>query len=81
MKGGYRLELPRDNGVYAACTNGFNIKGSNGWRYTLTAGHCVLGSQHTHIDFSSHNGIPVGYESMSRNNYPLGLRLDAFQAK
>jgi hypothetical protein len=81
MKGGYRLELPRDNGTYAGCTNGFNIKGSNHFRYTLTAGHCVLGGQHDDgLDYSSHNGIPVGYETwMTKGSYPKDYTLMPFQ--
>lgn len=64
MKGGYRLELPRDDNSYAGCTNGFNVIAANGTRYTLTAGHCVTGPNHDDgLDYSTHNGIPVGVET------------------
>lgn len=62
MRGGMRLDIKRDNGTWGGCTNGFNVHGSNGWRYTLTAGHCVLGANHTQQDSSTHNGVTVGKE-------------------
>jgi len=42
------------------CTNGFNLHGSNGWQYSMTAGHCLTGN----LKYTRHNGIWVG----SRND-------------
>lgn len=83
MKGGYRLVIPRDtNNEYAACTNGFNMKGSNGWVYTLTAGHCVLGSEHDGgLDYSNHNNVAVGYETwVTWGTFPSDYTLMPYQA-
>lgn len=66
MAGGKRLDVLRDNGSYGGCTNGFNISSTisprNGWYYTLTAGHCILGANHANQDFTWHGSTAVGYE-------------------
>ena len=81
MRGGFRLKIPRDNGSNGYCTNGFNVKGSNGFVYTLTAGHCVLGPNHTKRDRSSHNNVAVGYELDATRNptYPLDYAIMPYQ--
>ncbi|MEU8226650.1 trypsin-like serine protease [Kribbella sp. NPDC048915] len=77
MRGGLRLDIQRDNGTWGGCTAGFNLTSTGGswpnWRWVLTAGHCVMGSNHTHKDFSYHNGAIVGEEyggPLQNNNYP-----------
>lgn len=46
----------------------------NGWEWVLTAGHCVLGANHTHKDYAYHNGTLVLQEFQSpayeQNSYP-----------
>ncbi|HEX9338593.1 MAG TPA: hypothetical protein VF892_22030, partial [Pseudonocardiaceae bacterium] len=39
------------------CTNGFNMRGSNGWVYTSTAGHCMAGASNV----TSNDGRWIGY--------------------
>ena len=74
MRGGLKLYLfqtldSRPNWD-AFCTNGFNVHGSNGWQYTVTAGHCVSG-----IDNDSDNNSQwVGYyngPTYAGDSYPL----------
>ena len=57
MRGGLQLDLwTSDAQTFKGnCTNGFGVKGSNGWVYALTAGHCFSGS----IYVSSHHGTYV----------------------
>lgn len=62
MRGGVRLHVRRDNGDWGSCTAGFNVRGSNGWIYLLTAGHCVLGGGKEKRQFLFHNGLPVVWE-------------------
>ncbi|MEU8819039.1 hypothetical protein [Actinoplanes sp. NPDC048796] len=83
MRGGYRLDVPRDDGTTGPCTAGFNIRGSNGWQYIITAGHCFRGSNHTHIDKTSHNGIAVGYEDtvLTNSSYPKDYAISPYQTK
>jgi streptogrisin C len=40
------------------CTNGFNVHGSNGWQYTVTAGHCL---EPVNYNYTDNNGQWVGY--------------------
>lgn len=68
MRGGIRIDVPRDNGTVGGCSTGYSVRsGSN--LYVLTAGHCVGSSTHTHIDTTSHDGHPVGVEDPSLVNY------------
>ncbi|MFC7548151.1 hypothetical protein [Plantactinospora sp. GCM10030261] len=44
MRGGTRIQVwdALSGGSWiSTCTNGFNVNGSNGWQYTITAGHCL----------------------------------------
>jgi streptogrisin C len=67
MRGGVRLDIQREDGSWGGCTSGFNVIGSNGWVYVLTAGHCVLNERHDEIvDRPFHNGLPVGSEASGR---------------
>ncbi len=81
MRGGYRLDVPRDDGTTGICTAGFNVRGSNNWQYIITAGHCFRGSTHTHVDKTSHNGIAVGYEDtlLTTSSYPLDYAISPYQ--
>ncbi|SCE79492.1 streptogrisin C [Micromonospora viridifaciens] len=69
MRGGIRLDIPRDNGTVGGCTSGFNLRARSGQYYVLTAGHCVASSTHTHVDQVWHQflgpKVPVGVESTS----------------
>ncbi len=75
MRGGLKLYIfnslnSRPNWLWS-CTNGFNVHGSNGWQYTVTAGHCFEGEG----NFSDHNGKWVGSYQASTlagffENYP-----------
>ncbi|MFR9776764.1 trypsin-like serine protease [Micromonospora sp. MS34] len=69
MRGGIRLDIPRDDGTVGGCTSGFNLRASNGAYYVLTAGHCVVGGRHQHVDQTWHQflgpKVPVGVESTS----------------
>jgi streptogrisin C len=65
MRGGLQLDIQRDDGSWGGCTAGFNMSSYggrkyNGWKWVLTAGHCVAREDtHSHIDYGSHNGVPV----------------------
>lgn len=79
MRGGVRLHVRRDDGSWGSCTSGFNIRGSNGWVYVLTAGHCVLGANKDKRQYLFHNGLPVVWElhasgSNTDPNSPPDLR-------
>jgi streptogrisin C len=66
MRGGLKLyifsNLNRTGGWIDWCTNGFNVHGSNGWQYTMTAGHCVAPSNYLYFDDDSHW---VGYRNLA----------------
>ncbi|MEH0845770.1 S1 family peptidase, partial [Micromonospora sp. CPCC 205711] len=69
MRGGIRLDVPRDDGTVGGCTTGFNVRSTSGRYYVLTAGHCVVGGRHQHVDQTWHQylgpKVPVGVESTS----------------
>ncbi|HKE52343.1 MAG TPA: hypothetical protein VKE25_12620 [Actinomycetes bacterium] len=88
LRGGVRLDIQRDGNPapgtppysWGGCTNGFNVRGSNGWVYTLTAGHCVLNENHDDAgwtDYSSHNGLQVGIEPGGSSSTRLSVLSDA----
>ncbi|MGN9776392.1 trypsin-like serine protease [Micromonospora sp. H33] len=78
MRGGIRLDVPRDDGTVGGCTTGFNIVGRNAVSYVLTAGHCVVGGRHQHVDMTWHQylgkKVRVGIESttpvLAENAFP-----------
>ncbi|WP_433510376.1 S1 family peptidase [Nonomuraea sp. CA-143628] len=79
MRGGLRLDLYDVNynkiqGDY--CTSGFNVQGSNGWKYTLTAGHCLTGPGY----YTKHTDVFVGRrEPLTMNSeYPADGALMPF---
>lgn len=61
IRGGVRMHVRRDNGTWGSCTVGFTIRGSNGWSYLMTAGHCVTvpGPKRQYM---FHNGLPLVWE-------------------
>ncbi|MGK5443148.1 trypsin-like serine protease [Micromonospora sp. URMC 105] len=69
MRGGIRLDVPRDDGTVGGCTSGFNLRAKSGRYYVLTAGHCVVGGRHQKLDRTWHQflgpKVPVGVESTS----------------
>ncbi|MGH3734967.1 MAG: hypothetical protein ACRDT6_05015 [Micromonosporaceae bacterium] len=72
MRGGLRLDIQRTVSPYrwGGCTNGFNVKDSRGWTYTLTAGHCLLSDYHSGTgEVTFHNGLPVGQETSESVGY------------
>lgn len=87
MRGGIRLDVPRDNGTVGGCTTGFNVRDKNNVDYVLTAGHCVLSSTHTHRDRTWHQylgpKVPVGLEStnagLGENSYPNDYAVIPYQ--
>ncbi|MER7461166.1 S1 family peptidase [Micromonospora sp. NPDC126480] len=78
MRGGIRLDVPRDDGTVGGCTTGFNIVDRTGKPYVLTAGHCVVGGRHQHVDRTWHQflgpKLRVGIEStapvLAENAFP-----------
>lgn len=79
LRGGIRLDVPRDDGSVGGCTTGYNIRSAvTGAYYVLTAGHCVTGGRHTHIDLTWHDylgaKIPVTVENdgLAENDYLNG---------
>ncbi|MFJ6198433.1 trypsin-like serine protease [Micromonospora sp. NPDC092111] len=78
MRGGIRLDVPRDDGTVGGCTSGFNLRAASGRYYVLTAGHCVVGGRHQQVDRAWHQflgpKVPVGVEStnpvLAENNFP-----------
>ncbi|GHJ49745.1 protease [Catellatospora sp. TT07R-123] len=67
MRGGIRLDVPRDDGTVGGCTTGYNLRSQvTGAYYVLTAGHCVNSDRHTRRDDTWHDylgqKIPVGIE-------------------
>ncbi|MDQ1676199.1 MAG: streptogrisin [Actinomycetota bacterium] len=80
MRGGYRLDVTRSDtreGRFGPCTVGFNVRGSNGHSYIITAGHCVTGSRHVGVDRVYHNGVPVAIEvgNLRHDRYPIDFAL------
>ncbi|WP_346538300.1 trypsin-like serine protease [Micromonospora sp. DPT] len=69
MRGGIRLDVPRDDGTVGGCTSAFNLRARSGRYYLLTAGHCVVGGRHLNVDKTWHQflgpKVPVGVESTS----------------
>jgi streptogrisin C len=67
IRGGIRLDLFQHQSDVSnpveSCSVGFNVAGSNGWEYTLTAGHCVQEFNRADGLYTRHNGIPVGYRA------------------
>lgn len=59
MRGGLELDLYQSltSGSTSSCTNGFNVRSSNGWQWTVTAGHCL-----NNANYTRHNGSWVGAE-------------------
>jgi streptogrisin C len=56
MRGGIRLDVPRDDATVGGCTTGFNLRSATtGNYYVLTAGHCVVGGRHTRVDDTFHD--------------------------
>jgi streptogrisin C len=85
MRGGLRLDIQRDDGTYGGCTNGYNIYDDDtGKPYILTAGHCVMESNHSHVDHPIHNGINVATEQQSggfeSDGFPLDFALMPFDS-
>ncbi|MGX4652221.1 trypsin-like serine protease [Micromonospora sp. SCSIO 07396] len=78
MRGGIRLDVPRDDGTVGGCTTGFNVRAKSGQYYVLTAGHCVVGGRHQRVDDTWHQflgpKVPVGVEStnpvLAENDFP-----------
>ncbi len=69
MRGGLELDIFDYYGNQTDfCTSSFNVRGSNGWAYTLTAGHCLNGTGF----YSKQNGTWVGhwYSGLTNNVYP-----------
>ncbi|WP_320066411.1 S1 family peptidase [Micromonospora sp. RTGN7] len=87
MRGGIRLDIPRDDGTVGGCTTGFNVQDRYGVPYVLTAGHCVVGGRHTRIDDTWHQflgpKIPVTVESgnaaLAENAYPNDYAVMPYQ--
>ncbi|SCG54352.1 trypsin-like peptidase domain-containing protein [Micromonospora coxensis] len=87
MRGGIRLDVPRDNGTVGGCTTGFNVRARSGRYYVLTAGHCVASATHTHVDKTWHQflgpKVPVGVESTSpvlaENAFPADYAMLPYQ--
>ncbi|WP_405100499.1 S1 family peptidase [Micromonospora sp. NBC_01412] len=88
MRGGIRLDVPRDDGTVGGCTSGFNVRDRSGAAYVLTAGHCVVGGRHTRRDDAWHQflgpKIPVTIESgntgLAENAYPNDYAVMPYQA-
>ncbi|MBM0236494.1 trypsin-like serine protease, partial [Micromonospora sp. ATA32] len=76
------------NGTVGGCSVGFNVRARTGAYYLLTAGHCVVGARHTHVDSTWHQylgpKVPVGVESTSpvlaQNAYPNDYAVMPYQA-
>jgi streptogrisin C len=81
LRGGIRLDIPRDNGTVGGCTTGFLLWSTVLRRtYVLTAGHCVVSSTHTHRDDTWHEFLgahtPVTIEDLdtrlAENDFTIG---------
>ncbi|NES15312.1 MULTISPECIES: trypsin-like serine protease [Micromonospora] len=87
MRGGIRLDVPRDDGTVGGCTVGFNIRSRVGQWYILTAGHCVVGGRHQHVDQTWHQylgpKVPVSVEStapvLAENAFPNDYAIMPYQ--
>ncbi|MFI5487535.1 S1 family peptidase [Micromonospora echinaurantiaca] len=87
MRGGIRLDVPRDDDTVGGCTSGFNLRARSGAYYVLTAGHCVVGGRHQEQDRTWHQflgpKVPVGVESTSpvlaENAYPTDYAVIPYQ--
>ncbi|MCW3818034.1 S1 family peptidase [Micromonospora sp. DR5-3] len=87
MRGGIRLDVPRDDGTVGGCTVGFNVRSRTGKAYILTAGHCVVGGRHTQVDRTWHQflgpKIPVSVEStdpvLAENAFPYDYAIMPYQ--
>ncbi|MDT4989175.1 MAG: streptogrisin [Micromonosporaceae bacterium] len=81
MRGGIRLDIPRDDATVGGCTAGFNIRATEGTYagqpFVLTGGHCVNSGRHTHLDTAYHQGTPVLREipALAVNNFPFDYAL------
>ncbi|TDB70339.1 trypsin-like serine protease [Micromonospora sp. KC721] len=88
MRGGIRLDIPRDNGTVGGCTSGFNVRSRSGEYHVLTAGHCVASATHRHRDLTWHQflgpKVPVGIEStapvLAENAFPYDYAVIPYQA-
>ncbi|MEU8297629.1 trypsin-like serine protease [Micromonospora sp. NPDC048909] len=87
MRGGIRLDVPRDDGTVGGCTSGFNVRSRSGESFVLTAGHCVVGGRHQQVDRTWHQflgpKVPVGVESTSpvlaENAFPYDYAVIPYQ--
>ncbi|MCW3844046.1 S1 family peptidase [Micromonospora yasonensis] len=87
MRGGIRLDVPRDDGTVGGCTVGFNIRSRTGKWYILTAGHCVVGGRHQQVDKTWHQflgpKVPVSVEStapvLAENAFPNDYAIMPYQ--
>ncbi|MEU9506805.1 trypsin-like serine protease [Micromonospora sp. NPDC048170] len=87
MRGGIRLDVPRDDGTVGGCTSGFNITVAGRSPYVLTAGHCVVGGRHQLVDRTWHQflgpKVPVTVEApnagLAENAYPYDYAIMPYQ--
>ncbi|RAO62377.1 hypothetical protein PSN01_01109 [Micromonospora saelicesensis] len=88
MRGGIRLDVPRDDGTVGGCTTGFNLTVGVRDAYVLTAGHCVVGGRHQQVDRTWHQflgpKVPVTVEApnpdLAENAYPYDYAIMPYQA-
>ncbi|WP_124822275.1 trypsin-like serine protease [Micromonospora ureilytica] len=86
MRGGIRLDVPRDDGTVGGCTTGFNLIVGARDAYVLTAGHCVVGGRHQQVDRTWHQflgpKVPVTVEkpTLAENAYPYDYAIMPYQA-
>ncbi|MGN9766104.1 trypsin-like serine protease [Micromonospora sp. SD12] len=88
MRGGIRLDVPRDDDTVGGCTTGFNVVAGLRDPYVLTAGHCVVGGRHQLVDRTWHRflgpKVPVTVESsrpgLAENAYPYDYAIMPYQA-
>ncbi|MEV4411062.1 alpha-lytic protease prodomain-containing protein [Catellatospora sp. NPDC049609] len=60
VRGGIRLDVPRDDGTVGGCTTGYTLRSrKTGELFVLTAGHCVVAGRHTRIDDTWHQYLTV----------------------
>ncbi|MER7420408.1 trypsin-like serine protease [Micromonospora peucetia] len=87
MRGGIRLDVPRDDGTVGGCTSGFTVVVSGRSPYVLTAGHCVVGGRHQLVDRTWHQflgpKVPVTVEApnpgLAENAYPYDYAIMPYQ--